>query len=776
MDLVQIDTTFAVATASRRTALHWENETVSWENIREWVENPADRKESGNYLFGKLRESTVFHRGRETPCTGIHRGKQYVESRSAVLLDVDTPSDGFFDRFTLLWSSAGVIHTTHSSTAASPRYRLILPLDTEVSAEEYVAIAETVLEELGRENFDPTTTQPERYMYRPSASIREDYRFEILDGPPLRSEEYLSTFTRDLSETLPPVVSRRKRDPLELPGTAGAFNRVYADDWAALIREYELPYTPAGSGRWTYTGGTSVAGAVEISESLFYSHHSTDPARGHAQSAFDLVRIHTYGDLDLESKDSTPVNRLPSVAPMGELANRSERVVKEVFRTDFEDTETEEPDWRTSLDLSPKTGAPLDTVSNWELILENDAAFTTLYYNLLTQTLETSGDLPWREKGADPTISRGDLHSARIRVERLYGLKVAEQRLEAILHEGPGNIRRNPVYEYLKSLEGKWDGIPRVEESLPGVRPTPYTRMVARKVLVAAVARMYEPGCKWDHMLVLYGDEGLGKTFWIERLARGYAAPLGDLKFKQTDTLITMHRSWIVTSDEGRAFQENKDELKEFLTRTKDVFRAPYDRSSVDHPRRSVIWGTTNDPVFLSKQEGNRRYLIVHCEDQVDFEALTDDYIDQLWAEAVHLYLAGERLFLTSDESGLATEVRDEFTHEDTKVGEVQAYLERLVPKDWERMGSQNRRMFLLNSSEDFGTEGADLKPIDLVCTKMIWQDISDINFRQPGSKELADIREILLRTPGWESVGKNMWFGPELGTQRAFRRVESIL
>src|SRR5699024_12437129 len=89
----------------------------------------------------------------------------------------------------------------------------------------------------------------------------------------------------------------------------------------------------------------------------------------------------------------------------------------------------------------------------------------------------------------------------------------------------------------------EWDGTPRLEEALPGVVPTDYTRLVARKCLVAAVARVFDPGCKWDHTLIIYGEEGLGKTHWISRMSKGYTAPLGDIRSK--DTLLSMQRSWI---------------------------------------------------------------------------------------------------------------------------------------------------------------------------------------------------------------------------------------
>src|SRR5690606_33621462 len=300
--------------------------------------------------------------------------------------------------------------------------------------------------------------------------------------------------------------------------------------------------------------------------------------------------------------------------------------------------------WRLNLSISPRTGKLNDTVDNWDLIRANDPVFRSLYYNEMTFAVEADRDLPWRRLAdGGERLSNSDRAEMAFYIERTYRFRPTRTMLDDLIAAQGASRRVHPVRRYLEGLV--WDGKPRVETSLPGVTPTDYTRLVARKVLTAAVARVFEPGIKWDHTLVLYGTEGLGKSYWVERLSRGWHSSLGRLGDK--DTLINIQRSWIVLADEGFSLRKADAEVqKEFLTRTVDVFRMPYEREASAHPRHCVIWGTTNDEVFLRQQEGNRRYLIVHCERRVDFEALTDEYIDQLWAEAVHLYRNGERLYL----------------------------------------------------------------------------------------------------------------------------------
>src|SRR5690606_28537574 len=145
---------------------------------------------------------------------------------------------------------------------------------------------------------------------------------------------------------------------------------------------------------------------------------------------------------------------------------------------------------------------------------------------------------------------------------------------------------------------------------------------------------------------------------------------------------LTMRRSWIVTSDEGHALRSSgHEEQKEFLTRNVDFIRAPYGRDTVEYKRHNVIWTTTNDREFLSAEEGNRRFLVVECKDHVDFDALTPEYIDQVWAEAMELWRAGEPLYFEQGaQRDLMAEERGNFMEEDALDGIVREYLERRVP------------------------------------------------------------------------------------------------
>jgi len=362
----------------------------------------------------------------------------------------------------------------------------------------------------------------------------------------------------------------------------------------------------------------------------------------------------------------------------------------------------------------------------------------------------------------------GDRSSLALYIERTYSLRPARAYLNDIINDRALHKMVNPVRDYLETL--RWDGKKRLETSLPGVRPTEFTRLVARKALVAAVARMFDPGCKSDHMLVLFGKEGLGKSEWVARMSKGYSSNLGRINDK--DTLIIMQRTWIMSADEGHSLRKaDFDAQKEFLTRTHDIFRLPYEREASVHPRHTVIWGTTNDQVFLRRQEGNRRFLIVHCEDQMDFDQYTAEYVDQIWAEAVHMYRNGERLWLTEAESLMASGEREKFTEEDALAGVIGEYLEKLLPEDWATTGLAERQMWLMNGDE-LGAVGTE--PINEVCSLQIYVEALGRRHGDQKRVELLEITNVLKEMDGWVQIpGRHRV--PGYGPQVVFRRVSSL-
>lgn len=761
------ETPFDVATAPKRDSKHWRQSHVTWEELQGWLSEPADHKECGNYVMGVLEPTRAC---KECQAKGKRlcrtRDNQSVSSRSALTLDVDTPSAGFMDGLLATWDSALLAHTTYGSAPDQLKYRLIVPLARSVAPDEYVLLANVVMARLGKDSFDRTTDQPARFMFKPAAQERDWYQSWVVDGEPLDPDPLLEgQFIEDYANTPLGRPHKNKRDPFTLEGAVGAFNRAY-QDFDELIEVYELPYERVSQDRWSLRGARGAAGMGVVADGLVYSHHANDPAYGRAQSAFDLVRLHYFSDLDEDVKPNTPVQERPSHHAMLDLAMEDERVKVAMaadLASDFGDDIVEDHAWRSQLAMSKRTGKVLDTAQNWDLLMDNDPVLKSLRYNEFTFAYESTRPLPWRPRmEGGPSITNTDRDLFVLYLEREYGLKASAGQCNTAIDGSAKRNWHNPVREYLESLE--WDGTHRVETCLPGVRPTDYTRVVARKCLVAAVARIMEPGVKWDHTLVLFGKEGIGKTYWIEAMAKGWHSQLGRIGDK--DTLLTMQRTWIMTSDEAHTLRKaDADHQKEFLTRTVDVFRMPYDREAQAHPRRCVIWGTTNDEVFLRRQEGNRRFLIVHCERRLDFARMTPEYVDQVWAEAVHLYRNGEPLFLDRDEANMAAAERESYTEEDALAGLIQEYVDKPVTPQFYQMDQAERLAWAEYGSADPEHEIA--APLEEVCTTQIWYEV--LRAKRPAQRtELIEISEALKRM-GWVSVGQKRM--KPYGNQTAFKR-----
>jgi predicted P-loop ATPase len=199
----------------------------------------------------------------------------------------------------------------------------------------------------------------------------------------------------------------------------------------------------------------------------------------------------------------------------------------------------------------------------------------------------------------------------------------------------------HPVKEYLESL--KWDGKARVNiwaKRLLGAEDNEYTAAIGRMFLVAMIARIYEPGCKADHVPVLEGVQGLMKSTACSVLAgEWFSDALPDIK-QGKECSQHLRGKWIIEIAEMAAFDKAEATLlKSFITRRTEMYRPPFGRVEVDEPRQCVFMGTTNKSSYLKDETGNRRFWPIACT-KIDIEALKKNR-DQLLAEALVLYKSG---------------------------------------------------------------------------------------------------------------------------------------
>ena len=317
------------------------------------------------------------------------------------------------------------------------------------------------------------------------------------------------------------------------------------------------------------------------------------------------------------------------------------------------------PAWanRLRLDLS---GTPERNEANVITALNSDPAFAGLIaFDEFRQEVAVLGALPWDETETPyprPWDDADDIRAAEWLQHREVNVAplVVGRSVGAVARD----IRIHPVRAYLQSLI--WDGTPRLERwtsQYLGAAPTELTHAMGGLWLISAVARIFRPGVKADHMLILEGEQGARKSTALKILAgeEWFTDELPDLGSK--DAAIHMQGVWIVEIAEldaiGRA---EVSRIKAFLTRTTDRFRPPYGRHTVEIKRQCVFAGTVNPDTYLRDETGNRRFWPIRCGD-IDVEGLARDR-DQLWAEAVHRFKSGAIWWL--EDKDLLKAARDE--------------------------------------------------------------------------------------------------------------------
>jgi putative DNA primase/helicase len=767
---MKYDGPLSIATGMGAKSKIWKNQTWQWsqlvsklqeeyktnETFKEFIaankEDQGKIKDVGGYVGGYLRN------GRRKP--------ENVINRQILTLDVDFAHLYFWDDFTLQFSNAAVLHGTHKHCEASPRYRLVVPLSREVSPDEYVAIARRLAGSIDIELFDNTTFETNRLMFWPSSPKDVDYYCKFQDGPWLDADEILNSYADWRDSSLWPTSeskfqeikdkAKKQQDPEEKKGLIGAFCRAYSITEAIEILLTE-DYEATTEGRYTYKKGSTASGLITYEDKFAFSHHGTDPSGGKLCNAFDLVRIHKFGHLDADL--SPNVMKLKSFKAMedfcraddrvrGTLATENVEAAKYDFAEDLE--EDENFDWMKELEIDAR-GNYISSANNLNVIFANDKRLKGLFkQNEFDGKKYVFGNMPWRRVSKPEVIKNVDYSGVRNYIESIYGI-TGNLKIEDSMALEFEKSSFHPVREYLERQV--WDCTPRVDSLLIdyfGVSDNLYTREAIRKTLTGAVARIFDPGVKFDLVLTLVGPQGTGKSTFINRLGYKWFSDTF-MTVQGKEALEQIQGAWIIEMAELSGLKKAEVEaVKHFISKQEDTFRPAYARTSETYPRQCIFMGSTNNKDFLRDPSGNRRFLpidINKAKSTKEVFHIPQREIDQMWAEAVQMYKAGEKLYLSIEAEILAGKEQKRHSESDERIGLIERYLDTMIPENWGNLDIYQRRDYL-RDSKDLQT-GTVLR--DYICVAEVWTECLEKPKEDMDRYKTREINDILKSLEDWE-------------------------
>lgn len=387
-----------------------------------------------------------------------------------------------------------------------------------------------------------------------------------------------------------------------------------------------------------------------------FDHAKTSNRSRAAKWAFDYCIRKARAESDIAKDFECEVKIYDTLSP--EKAKKQvSRLVSDLGRVD----------WKKKLDRDAHDKIK-PTFKNVRLILENVVSEKVFIYDEFSRHQRYGCDTPW---GGKKNVSLEDKDEILIKDWFAHNWKIEPHTnliAEVIVQISSVNIY-HPVKEYLEALE--WDGVARLNtwlaDYLGAVGDEAYLAAVGRKFLTAAVARIYEPGKKFDHMPILEGAQGLGKSTVGRILAGDKWFYDSEINMNDKDSALNLQGQWIIEMGELAGISKaDVRTIKSFVVRQVDKVRPPYGKRMIESARQCVFFGTTNDDAYLKDKTGNRRFWPVNVPAgaSIDLEGLKENR-DQLWAEALITYDMGEKLYLPKEIETTAKEVQGSRVVED---------------------------------------------------------------------------------------------------------------
>lgn len=423
--------------------------------------------------------------------------------------------------------------------------------------------------------------------------------------------------------------------------------------------------------------------------------------------------------------------------------------------SNVEDTDNKEIEAiRDSLKKRPD-GSPRQTIENVIEVLNNDPMLKdAIRRNELSCKTDIVKKMDWRRRSK--TFTDTDFNNIMLRMEKFYGI-TRDKNIKRAIDIVGNNNHYHPIIDRLESLE--WDGKSRLRYLLPrylGTDESDYIFEATRIMMMGAVHRVYNPGCKFEYMVCLVGGQGAGKSSFLRLLAMENEWFSDDLRKLDDDNVFRkIQGHWIIEMAEMLATcnARSVEDIKSFLSRQSETYKVPYETHPEDRPRQCIFVGSSNNADFLPfDRTGNRRFVPVMVNKEkalhhpLENEEETRAYIEQCWAEIMSMYKKGidTKLVFNKDLEKKLIEFQKECMPQDTLVGIIE--------------------MFLEMTDEEF------------VCVQMIYERALHHENCKPKQYESREITSImrLKFAEQWKEVKSHRFIKEGYGTQLAWKRKES--
>lgn len=800
------DTRLTICTAESRKSKQWTNKQVRWskllnrcsqttrtnETLVQYLEMSKEEqtkiKDKGGFVGGQMANN-----GRRT--------KDSIVSRQLITLDADDVESGrnIWEDFKKEFPQvAACIYSTHKHRADKPRLRFVIPLSEPTNIEQWEAAARYMAGRLDIKQFDPTTFQYSRLMFWPSTAKDAEFYFQWQDGEIINVQDLLDEYDnwqdveswprhpKEAPETI--LCNKRKApDPTAKNGVVGAFCNAYPIKDAIDTFLTDVYEPTEKEDRYTYKNGSTFGGLVVYKDGYAFSNHSTDPAHrdAHGCNAFDLVRIHKFGDLDTDKDPNTPVCKLPSYKAMESFALKQPNVSKYLAKSitqnaqdDFEGISLEDnngEDWRDKLTFNKKLEVEA-TPTNIIAILLNDPELKKIKFDMFRNRDITFSESFINTQGN--VINDESAGKICLYLFEKWKINLSQKKVYEYLLTTSGARGFNPVQDFIK--QEQWDGTERIETALIdylGAADTPLNRAITKKWFVGAVARVFEPGCKFDYVLTVPGAQGIGKSTFFSVIGSCWFSDSFSFASKDTAKFEAVIAAWIVEIGELNGLKKLNDAeaAKQFLSKTVDTYRAAYAKAVNEYKRHCVFAATTNEEYFLPGYHGNRRWWIVKAEGKGVVSSWIDELksnVPQMWAEAYQCYKHGEELFLTPELEAEANKVQFEYGKDggDDLLPVIESFLKIKLPTDWESKSKEERRQYFRYMSDD-PLNPSCVMSRDKVSAEVIVNELNDDRVKKYSSQR---INALLERCEGWEICDKKLAPGACYArTRKVFVRIE---